>query len=121
MMEAKLEGFATSEGLTNEQFQQKCIELSKDEGASHFIKALVASWDFDAFAGLARAYLAEQEEEAAGGGVRAGMRRLLLPRSDAPLCGCFDFPLRLACWLLQSTIITPSTPPDLKPTPAQSE
>mmetsp|Transcript_40078 Transcript_40078/g.55690 ORF Transcript_40078/g.55690 Transcript_40078/m.55690 type:complete len:159 (-) Transcript_40078:175-651(-) len=61
LVEGKLEGFASREGLNAAQLQAALLQAKKaDESANTFLDALIASWDFDVFIELVQSFLQEE-------------------------------------------------------------
>ncbi|KAK3235669.1 hypothetical protein CYMTET_54144 [Cymbomonas tetramitiformis] len=82
LVEGKLEGFLTREGLTSVQFQLKCQAAKEDDSSiDSYMDSLVASWDFEAFGKLCKDFQQElqqptSEPQDSGEGDEYGSRNL---------------------------------------------
>mmetsp|Transcript_11369 Transcript_11369/g.13477 ORF Transcript_11369/g.13477 Transcript_11369/m.13477 type:complete len:199 (-) Transcript_11369:200-796(-) len=64
LVEEKLEGYVSSMGMSEEDFQIKCIEASNsDEAACTFIDTLIASWDYEKFVELSKRFVESVKQE----------------------------------------------------------
>lgn len=63
LVERKLEGFLTREGLTSAQFQLKCQAAKEDDSSIDcYVDSLVASWDFEAFGQMCKDFQQELQQ-----------------------------------------------------------